>query len=274
MRRLLRSVAVSQRGVANSSCSSLLAATFPATPRASTVSQESRSFSSSSQETSGSWRHRFRSAFEEWLREKSSRWWLEGVRAQCNKRPELQGRSDEIIAIFASSRDALLQKHEDLASDDRSLLHLNLGCSLLASHKVLSSWIRDEKELLDMLHAQVGGHVSPFFRFMLRSTLYLSPDPFKSTARRLRLLQMEYGSAFQTAMHESDSSLELAVDRCFYRSLFEAEGAPQLTRTCCCSQDVVWFQNLEAHGIGFEHQPGLAAGQSSCCLRIQRLQKR
>ncbi len=96
------------------------------------------------------------------------------------------------------------------------------------------------QELLDMLHAQVGGLVSPLFRFILRSTLYLSPDPYNSSARRLRLLQREYGIAFQTQLHETEHSLELAVERCFYRTLFETEDRQQLTRTCCCSQDVVW----------------------------------
>ena len=36
----------------------------------------------------------------------------------------------------------------------------------------------------------------------------------------------------------------------------------------------VRFQNLEAHGVGFEHKPGLATGQGRCCLRIQRQQRK
>ncbi len=66
---------------------------------------------------------------------------------ECRKRQELQGREDEITQLFTSSRQALLDKHAALAVDDRSLLHLQLGCSLLASHQVLSPWIRDEQVL-------------------------------------------------------------------------------------------------------------------------------
>ena len=96
------------------------------------------------------------------------------------------------------------------------------------------------QEVLDLLHAFAGGQVSPLFRFMLQATLYLSLDPYKSSARRLRLLQKEYGAAFETELCETATSLQLEVNKCFYNELFAAEGKPQLTRTTCCRQDIVW----------------------------------
>ncbi len=96
------------------------------------------------------------------------------------------------------------------------------------------------QEVLRIIRAHMGDQTSPLLRFLLRYTLYLSFDPYASTAHRLRMLQLDYGNGFRTSLAKGPDAAELTVSACFYQSLFAEEGLPQLTGCCCCSQDSVW----------------------------------
>ena len=57
------------------------------------------------------------------------------------------------------------------------------ACLLLASHKVLLSFIRNNQEVLDALKAQAGAHSSAVLHYLLRFSMFFQRHPFESSIR-------------------------------------------------------------------------------------------
>ncbi|BDA47444.1 hypothetical protein COCOBI_10-2920 [Coccomyxa sp. Obi] len=167
-----------------------------------------------------------------------------------------------------------MRRHADKAVDDRAQTHLQVGCLMLATDKVLQPFIRNRQEVLEIIKAQSGDQSSAFLSYLLRFSLMFTRDPFASSVRRLKALKLDLGKAFATSnVGVSDSSAQLDIHSCLYHSLFAEEGADLLLECCCCSQDMVWFDKLERHGVGFERTSWLGNGSKCCSLRLQHLKK-
>jgi hypothetical protein len=52
------------------------------------------------------------------------------------------------------------------------------------------------QELLKIVSENMGSHTSPALRFVLKASLYLTWDPYAQSARRLRVLGLDYGEGF------------------------------------------------------------------------------
>ncbi|KAK9814310.1 hypothetical protein WJX72_003775 [[Myrmecia] bisecta] len=168
--------------------------------------------------------------------------------ARCRQRMELQGREQYLGQLIEHAYQEQLAQHADKVTDERSQTHLQVACLVLATAEVLRPWIRNDKELMSIISAHMGNQTSPLLRFLLRFTLYLYPDAYASTVNRLRMLQMDYGSGFESRLEKGPDASELTVTSCFYQRLFEEQDFGRLAACCCCSQDAVWFRQLEKHG--------------------------
>ncbi|PSC72984.1 hypothetical protein C2E20_3605 [Micractinium conductrix] len=93
----------------------------------------------------------------------------------------------------------------------------------------------------------MGGRTVALLRFLLRATKWMHRDGYAVLASRLRGLQMDLGSSFQTELQRGEVESSLTITRCIYHDIFSAEGKPQLAFTSCCSQDKVWFEHPAPH---------------------------
>lgn len=166
--------------------------------------------------------------------------------------------------------DQLWERHKYRLSDGRSETHLQIACLVLATYYVLHPWIRNEEELLAILRDHMGERTSPVLRFLLKSTIFLSPDPMKTAMNRLRGLRVDYGQSFGTELTQREGAAELRVTRCFMHDVFDTEDLPQLTRTACCSQDQIWFEGLASRGVHFSCSCQLDSDDGCCTFRVER----
>ncbi|DBB11027.1 hypothetical protein WJX82_004838 [Trebouxia sp. C0006] len=128
------------------------------------------------------WLDRRFPGLREWLEAKNRRWWLKGITAWCRKYPALQGQEIQLQTLIEQSYQQFYARHKDRLSDERSQTHLQVACLVMATYKTLLPWIKNHQELADIIRAHMGEQISPALRFLLQSTLYLSPNPYKTMA--------------------------------------------------------------------------------------------
>ncbi|CAL5224799.1 g7543 [Coccomyxa viridis] len=196
---------------------------------------------------------------------------IHNTTATARKHAHLQGRDKEIARLTESAFQDLLSKHINRAVDDRGQTHVENACLLLASHKVLLSFIRNNEEVLDALKAQAGAHSSAVLHYLLRFAMLFQRDPYDSAVRRLKALRLDFGRGFQTEVTADGRTAELTVHRCLYKDIFQEEDAMQLLQCCCCSQDSVWFEGLERQHIGFARQEWLGSSGRCCRMQLRQL---
>lgn len=206
----------------------------------------------------------------QWLEAKNRRWWLKGITAWCRKYPALQGQETQLQTLIEQSYQHFYARHGDRLSDERSQTHLQVACLVLATYKTLLPWIKNHQELADIIRAHMGEQISPALRFLLQSTLYLSPNPYKTMSNRLKGFQQDYGEAFDTEFTHSDQQSSLHVKLCFYHDIFAAEDVPQLAQCCCCSQDRIWFHKSSSRGVIFSRTTCIADGDANCKLIVEQ----
>uniref|UniRef100_A0A061RXE9 L-2-amino-thiazoline-4-carboxylic acid hydrolase n=1 Tax=Tetraselmis sp. GSL018 TaxID=582737 RepID=A0A061RXE9_9CHLO len=223
-----------------------------------------------SQHSSDATKHWTDGRLREFLEEQSKKLWLKGV----SERIRAYNLPDEtqagIVDLIGSHLGGFLEKHRHRITDERSSTHLQTAGLVWATHKALLPFVRNEEEVIELLKGQMGASTSPFLRSMLKATLYLSPDPFKATARRMHSLRSDLGDAVVAEIREEESEASMTVTSCLYHSVFEAEGLPHLAGCCCCSVDSMWFEGLERFGISFSAPRRLPHGSDACCLKISR----
>lgn len=209
-----------------------------------------------------------------WLDEKSREWWFRGLDARCRDRLELYGREEELRRLVEDARVEYVTKHAERAVDERAKTHLQAASLALATYRKLLPWYRgNQTKVLEVIKEQMGERTSPMVRTLLRLTNYVSTDKYQLTTRRLELMLMDYGLGFQSQFSKSDEAAEVRIYSCFYHDIFAEEGAPELTKCCCCSIDRMWFDWLDPqkHGLEFESGESLAQGDKQCIFRIQKV---
>ena len=144
--------------------------------------------------------------WREWLDASEHEWWRRGMLARLRKDHRLSGggREETLVADIERRAEALARAHGDLdwlpptassadASRDRS--HLRAACRVLATHRALSPWIRDEAALLDIIRQHNGGE--PLARTILETgvaaALALSRDYESLVIRMVRAMAHDHG---------------------------------------------------------------------------------
>mmetsp|Transcript_25805 Transcript_25805/g.72255 ORF Transcript_25805/g.72255 Transcript_25805/m.72255 type:complete len:281 (+) Transcript_25805:206-1048(+) len=207
------------------------------------------------------------------LEAQNQKLWIQGVKDRLKTHHLPEETKTKVVELLQLRVSELIEKHNGRVSDERSSTHLQTAALVLATHKVLLPFLRNEEEVLTIIKGQMGAATSPMLRYMLKGTLYLSSDPFKSMARRLHSLKSDLGAAVTADITESEQSAMMEVSSCLYNDMFEAEELPQLTSCCCCSVDRMWFEGLERFGVGFSFPKRLSEGDGKCCFKLNRIPK-
>jgi hypothetical protein len=104
----------------------------------------------------------------------------------------------------------------------------------------------------------------------MKATSWLQRDSYATLVRRLQGLALDYGNSFVTELARGPNTSSLKVHSCLYQQVFEAEGLPQLTSCCCCTQDRVWLEGATLKGVHAGLQSSIADGDSVCCFVVHK----
>jgi hypothetical protein len=115
----------------------------------------------------------------------------------------------------------------------------------------------------------MGGRTEALLRFLHRATRFLHADGYAAMRARLRGLQWDLGAGFQSELREGERESSLTISRCFYHSLFDAAGQPQLAGACCCSLDRVWFE-APSRGVQAGRSTAISEGDPCCRFYVKR----
>ncbi|KAL4446779.1 hypothetical protein ABPG77_008023 [Micractinium sp. CCAP 211/92] len=226
---------------------------------------------SSPADSSKHWLDRHLPGLRLWLEDKNRFWWIKGVVVRCREHHQLEGREQEVRQAIEAAYQAALLRHQAAAVDERAETHV--ACLVLATHKALLPWLRDEREVLKIIAEHMGGRTSSLLRFLLAATKFLHRDGYAAMTARLRGLRADLGQGFaaQVVLGEEESSL--TITRCLYHDVFEAEGQPQLAACCCCTQDQVWFEP-KYRGVEAGRTSAISAGDPCCRFSVRRVPPR
>mmetsp|Transcript_5645 Transcript_5645/g.16130 ORF Transcript_5645/g.16130 Transcript_5645/m.16130 type:complete len:368 (+) Transcript_5645:272-1375(+) len=231
----------------------------------------SASVEGSTSDVKAHWLERRFPGAHDWLQRNTRKLWLRGIKARCRQLPQLVGNEALVMRLVEEKYQDILGRNQGRAVDGQSKTHLQVASLLLATYKTLSPWIRNDEELLKLLHEHVSGQSRFPIRLLLRWSLLLTRRPYEMQTRRLQALQMDQGTAFKSKLLKGSRQSTLRIERCFYRDMFQEEGVPQLATCTCCSADAVWFEDLERHGVSFEQPRCLLRGDQCCELRVRNL---
>ena len=93
---------------------------------------------------------------KQWLDNQVVEAWLKGLQDRCHVHPALKDKQDDILPAVRRECAAVMERHGERKTDGRSETHLQVASVVLASHKVLLPYVRNEGEVLEMLREQNG----------------------------------------------------------------------------------------------------------------------
>eukprot|EP00884_Botryococcus_braunii_P018077 jgi/Botrbrau1/4953/Bobra.0122s0030.1 len=222
------------------------------------------------QESQQHWLDRYFPSVRPWLEKQNRVWWVESVKARCRHYLQLHGKEDTVAQLLEAKYDQLIDKHQHRITDPRSETHIQNACLAVATQQVLGAWIKDSQELSRIISENMGSHTSPGLRFLLKASLWLTRDPYAQTMRRLRGLSWDYGASFKPELDIQDRVASLQLQSCIYKDIFDSENVSHLLPTSCCSQDKIWFEGLESHGVKYTRTAWFGRGDECCCIKLQR----
>ncbi|QDZ18937.1 hypothetical protein HOP50_02g14430 [Chloropicon primus] len=207
---------------------------------------------------------------EEWLLKQAKEWWFKGLSGLCN---ELSlGENHDLIVEQVRERSAVLERENGHhIVDGRSRTHLQQACLALATNKAISPWVGDTDERLVILSRLLGKDSEAIFNPLQKVAIMLSRDKMAMISKRLKLLKLDYGQAFDMAIQEEEGECTLQVNSCFYARFFQEMGSPELTSVTCCSVDSLWFDSSvirEKARVEFSRPSSISEGDCKCVLKL------
>lgn len=207
---------------------------------------------------------------EKWLLEQAEAFYLKGLSQMCKEESKLD--EEFVLAVVREKYAGYLSKHKHRVVDSRSRTHLQQASLALSTYKSLLPWFQGNHEhVISLIGKLQGNESSSVINPLQRIAMWLSKDRLAMAAKRLRLLKLDYGDAFDIEYKETEGvESKIRISTCFYGEFFGDEGAPELTRACCCSVDKNWFECIEDDQIRFLMSSSIAEGDSSCQMVIKR----
>lgn len=212
-------------------------------------------------------------AVRDWLDSQARDWWVKGVVAgRCREYRQLQGHEQLLQGRITAEYENIKASHAHRVVDTRSQTHISLASLVLATHKTLLPFLKDEQQVQNIITEHMGARTTPLLVALMKLASWFQADHFDFLCGRLRGLQMDYGNGFQTQLEQGPLLSKLTVERCLYYEIFTSESAPQLTSCCCCSQDKGWLEAVPGHkGIIAGLLKSRTFGDSTCCFVVQKV---
>lgn len=152
------------------------------------------------------------------------------------KHPELSADVEGLAREIEQAAQRLCAKHSNRVSDRRAAVHLHMGALAIATHRVLSSRIRNETVVTNLIRAGFGAELLPTTGdtsksnvadakpasrlpdyWIVRFALWFSFDRMSAIKSMVRNMVKDFGPTFHTeATDESDGNVHrLIVSKLF-----------------------------------------------------------
>jgi hypothetical protein len=116
---------------------------------------------------------RYAPGLKQWLDNQVFVAWNKGLQDRCHMHPALKEKQDTILPALKQEYSAILERHADKKSDSRSETHLQVASLVLATHKVLLPYIKNEGEVIEMLREQNGAKSEEGIRYATDPSVFL-----------------------------------------------------------------------------------------------------
>ena len=159
--------------------------------------------------------------------------------------------------------------------DRAARTHLGMTALVLASYRVLLTYIKDSESVINDLEDTFTAVGQRWIKLYIRLILRCSRDPFLTMIEASKKrVENNYGKAFIFEYSgDGQNYFLITTKKCFYYDFFVANGIPELTHVFC-SGDKNWFEEIrpEKHGFQFERPTTLGYGGSECPFKFTRIE--
>ncbi|KAI0565384.1 hypothetical protein FGB62_19g033 [Gracilaria domingensis] len=137
------------------------------------------------------------------------------------KQPELGAHVKPIVDQIEDGTRRLCEKHLSTATDERAAVHLHTTALAIATHRVLSAWIKNEIRLSNIIRSGFGAETlsesSPSEKhkqqvetsakkrpdfWIVRAALWFSLDRMAAVRRMTENMVKDFGATFETSQED------------------------------------------------------------------------
>ncbi|MEW5900708.1 MAG: L-2-amino-thiazoline-4-carboxylic acid hydrolase [Acidobacteriota bacterium] len=183
-----------------------------------------------------------------------------------------------IVDDIKKRTDEIKSENTGWISDSPSVFNLSLTAMVVATHRILSKRIANEKDVLKIVrYAFFEGQQERKAKEFFLKAMAESPDAFSELVAVSKAKEAgQYGEAFVFERERDDEGFYfLNVKKCFYHDFFSAQGLPQLT-PIFCDWDNVWGDELKdgRYGVIFARPETIGYGGQVCRFQFTRVSKK
>lgn len=205
------------------------------------------------------------------------------------KHPEISDKVKTLVGSIETDVRKICNKHIDTIIDDRAAVHLHNCALAIATHRVLSPYIKNQIRLNNIIRAGFGAMpisdpaLSDEANRAAKSVVKLRPDYWisrfallfswdKMAAVRKMTANMaaDFGATFETHTPEVSNTESqrpehrLIVTKCYYDRICREEGLAHLTRIFCALDRALFVPISEkSHGVTFSLDSTLAPDEDT-----------
>jgi hypothetical protein len=153
---------------------------------------------------------RYMPGVKKWIDNQILEAWVKGLQDRCHVHVALQGKQDEILSALRKECATLTERHAHRRTDSRSETHIQVASLVLATHKVLLPYVRNEGEVIDMLREQNGSkseagircasHLQPLTLPWLPRLLTITVAAWHASKGRVRPVLLQACPHMRTAL--------------------------------------------------------------------------
>ena len=181
-------------------------------------------------------------------------------------------RADELVAAIRKRRAELAEAGRDMIVDGPSAGMLELSATVLAAYEtLLPIFADDRRRTLRYLQHVVGSLLRRPLEMGVEA-LARQDDPLDAVDRACRTFVGIYGEYFDIGFDRpTEDTLEMRVDRCFFRDFFARNQTTPVT-TVLCAWDRNWMTALDpaVSGLRSERTTLLSLGDGACRFHVLR----
>jgi hypothetical protein len=202
---------------------------------------------------------------------------MEYIRRLCKHIDRIEGHQrSEIGQQIHDLSLVLMSQARMMIVDEAAEAHLRLAATVHASYQIVSSYIENERYVLDLIQDVFCGINKRLMRIYTSLLLRFSLNPFKTMIRvSLAWIERSYGDRFSFRFAgDEESQFLISVETCLFHDYFVKHGVPELTQVFC-AWDNNWAEvvNPDVHGFTFHRGETIATGADVCDFRFSLLPK-
>jgi hypothetical protein len=184
----------------------------------------------------------------------------------------LPSETEQVMTAVRENAQSIFDKHSHKAPDPQGMMAIGLPALVLATHRELIARGVSQGAAYEVLRRTYRSTYESPMRWLTRLELVFLRDPVKFYERNfIPILESYFGKSFTWNKKTTDSGWALVATQCGVWDMFNAEGAPELTRLIC-EWDRNWLNVLDRshRPIATRRTMTLSTGGSHCEFHFDR----